>query len=166
MNLDDALKGRRSIRRFEKKAVPKKILDEIVDAVKYVPTAHNLQDYEIYVLTDEKKIADVAHHCLDQEHVKEAPVLFIVCGDVEKDKTARAPMFACQGASMAAYVIELKAYELGLGSCWVGLFHEGPIRDILGVPFRICPMAVIPVGYAAEKPKMPKRHTDYVHFVE
>jgi len=47
----------------------------------------------------------------------------------------------------------LRAYELGLGTCWVGAFDEGEVARILELPQNIKPVAVVTVGYPNESPQ-------------
>jgi len=47
----------------------------------------------------------------------------------------------------------LAATELGLGSCWVGAFDEDGVRDVLNIQKNLKPVAILPIGYPAEKPK-------------
>jgi nitroreductase len=67
---------------------------------------------------------------------------------------------------MVAYMICLKAYELGLGSCWIGAFNEDDLKDVLQLPAKLMPVAMITIGYTKENPAMPKRRDDYYHLVD
>ncbi|UCD26142.1 MAG: nitroreductase family protein [Candidatus Bathyarchaeota archaeon] len=49
--------------------------------------------------------------------------------------------------------IVLEAVELGLGSCWVRLFDEKKVKRFLGLPKRLCVVALLPVGVPDEKPR-------------
>jgi nitroreductase len=48
--------------------------------------------------------------------------------------------------------IVLEAVELGLGSCWIRLFDENKIRQLLNLPEQICVVAILPVGVPDEEP--------------
>jgi nitroreductase len=48
--------------------------------------------------------------------------------------------------------IVLEAVELGLGSCWIRLFDENRIRQLLNLPDHICVVAILPVGVPDEEP--------------
>jgi len=161
MDFDSVIEGRRSIRSFDPKDIEKEKLSEILNAVKYVPSGHNLQDYKIYVIKDEKIKKSLVYAARGQDFVERAPIVFVVCADIEKEGTKRGYLFSAESASMAAYIICLKAFELGLGSCWIGDFNEEDLRDILQLPQKLLPIAVIPIGYSKENPKMPKRREDY-----
>ena len=49
----------------------------------------------------------------------------------------------------------LAAVEEGLGTCWIGSFNEGEVAGIVGSPFAVRPVALVALGYPADKP--PKR---------
>ena len=51
----------------------------------------------------------------------------------------------------------LLGQEEGLGTCWVGAFDEKEVSKILNLPDNLHPIAIIPVGYPAEKPSPPLR---------
>lgn len=47
----------------------------------------------------------------------------------------------------------LAATALGLGTCWIGLFEEAPVKELLGIPENIKVVALTPVGVPAKNPK-------------
>jgi nitroreductase len=51
----------------------------------------------------------------------------------------------------------LQAYELDLGTCWIGAFNEGEVKRILKVPERIRAVAMTPLGYPDEPPSKKSR---------
>lgn len=51
----------------------------------------------------------------------------------------------------------LAAHELGLATVWVGSFHEGKVRQVLGLPPHLRPVTIVPVGYPAERPAPTQR---------
>ena len=51
----------------------------------------------------------------------------------------------------------LAAHARGLSTCWVGAFDENAVSEILGIPHKTRPVAIIPLGYADEAPAAPPR---------
>ena len=51
----------------------------------------------------------------------------------------------------------LTAHSMGLGACWVGAFNEDGVHMLLDLPRNLRPVALVPVGYAAEDPEPPPR---------
>lgn len=41
----------------------------------------------------------------------------------------------------------LQAGELGLGTCWLGLFYEGKVKNTLGIPRDLKVAALLTIGY-------------------
>ena len=61
-------------------------------------------------------------------------------------------LYAIQDTASAVTVILLSATALGLGSDWVRAMDEESVKDILALPNELRPVAIIPIGYAKEKP--------------
>jgi len=68
-------------------------------------------------------------------------------------------LYCIQDASCAALNMMLRAYDLRLGSAWVGAFKERDVKDILGLPAHVRPVALIPIGYPGEEPEAPPRRS-------
>lgn len=66
--------------------------------------------------------------------------------------------FGFVDASIVITQMMLQATELGLGSCWVGLFDEKIIRETLDLPDNYVPVALLPLGYAADGATPSERH--------
>ena len=123
MNTMDALKTRRSIRRFSCAPVEKEKLEAIMEAARFYPSAANLQPLKFAFLADEKRRNQAILHTrwagyLPEYSMQEAdypPVLLLVLGD---KSISREFEFS---AGAAANQIMLAATELGLASCCLGL---------------------------------------------
>jgi SagB-type dehydrogenase family enzyme len=61
----------------------------------------------------------------------------------------RGERYVLMEAGCAAQNVLLQAEALGLGAAWVGAFHDNGVRDVLGLPPGLCPLAVLPVGRRA-----------------
>ena len=57
--------------------------------------------------------------------------------------------------SIACTFMILQAYELGLGTCWIGAFKEDAVKNILKIPKQVRVVAMTPLGYPDEPP-LPK----------
>ena len=69
---------------------------------------------------------------------------------------------AVRDVAIAAQNLVLRATELDLGTCYVGLVNRDKIKEILGVPRNYVLPFVIPVGYPAEKPEITEKHENIV----
>jgi len=166
MEFDDVIEERRSIRKYKSEEIGENQLKELIKIIRYVPSAHNLQDYFVYVVKNKAKINQLTKACADQKFISEALVVFVFCADPTREGTAKAELYSTQSATMAAYAVCLKATDLNLGTCWIGLFDQTKVAQVLDIEDHLVPIAVIPVAYPAEDPQIPKRKDDYFEIVK
>jgi nitroreductase len=63
--------------------------------------------------------------------------------------------------SIACTHMILAAWELGIGSCWLGAFNEAEVKKILRIPDAVRVVAIIPFGYFANlEPPLPRKQLD------
>jgi len=157
MEAFNCIKTRRSIRKYLQKAVEFDKVCLILDAAAKAPSSGNLQDYRFIVITDKNKIRLIADHCSEQYWISEAPLLIIVCSDIERTESYYGlrgqRLYSIQNAAAAIQNILLSAHALGLGACWIGSFDEGFLSSEFGIPEKVRPQAIIPIGYSAENPE-------------
>ncbi|MEM1539732.1 MAG: nitroreductase family protein, partial [Candidatus Bathyarchaeia archaeon] len=98
---------------------------------------------------------------LGQSFIEETPVVIVACADENRSAQGYGMrgknLYCIQDTAAAVQNIHLAAYSMGLGTCWVGAFMEDEVKKILKIPEGIRPVAIIPVGYPAEKPSPPPR---------
>jgi nitroreductase len=161
MNVLEAIKGRRSIRAFKSDDVSTEVVEELIDAAIWAPSAGNIQPWEFIIVRESKIKKSLAEAALDQSSIEEAPVVIVVCANENRSFQgygARGKTLYCiQDTAAATENLLLFAYSFGLGTCWIGAFREDEVREILKIPSGVRPMAMIPVGYAAETPLPRKR---------
>lgn len=168
MDVLEAIKGRRSIRAFKNRNVSKEIVEKLVDAARYAPSAGNIQPWEFIIVRKAEIKRKLAKAALSQSFIKEATAVIIVCADETRSSHgygARGKTLYCmQDTAAAIRNILLTAYSLGLGTCWVGAFREEEARETLKIPQGIRPIAMIPVGHAAESAS-PRRKRPMAHVI-
>ena len=166
----EVLRKRRSVRKYLAKPVEEEKIKTILEHAILCESAGNLQSYEIFVVKNERIKQALARAAFEQAFVARAPVVFVVCANQERAASYYGrrgyELYAINDASIVAAHIELAACALGLATCWVGAFDEERVRKILNLPEGIKPVAIIPCGYPGERPKMPRKRRDVVHFVE
>ena len=153
METMEAIRSRRSIRRFERREVPHEALEQLVDAGRLAPTANNLQPWEFIVVTDnslKRKIAATTDH---GKFIADASALIAVfCKDTK---------YYLEDGSGATTNILLAAAALGLAACWVAGDKKPycqEVMNILNVPPRYKLVSLIAVGYpSGPPPKVAKR---------
>lgn len=161
MSVLDVIRSRRSVRSFKDKRVSSELLESLFEAASWAPSAGNVQSCEIIVVRDEETKKRLAVAALDQGFVSEAPVVFVFCANLYKIQryygNRGVSLYAIQDAAASIENMLLAAHELGLGACWVGEFSEAEVKRILSIPDGVRPVALVPVGYPDEKPRVPKR---------
>lgn len=150
----DLLKARRSVRHYQRKEVPREVIERLIEAARWSPSGANIQPWHFVVVTREdlrREVGDEAKFFfVKSRHVSEAPLLIVVCGDTKS-------AFHVVDCSLAGANIIMEATSLGLGTCWIGAFHEDRIKEILGIPEGMKVVGIITVGYPAETPPPPPK---------
>lgn len=147
------IKTRRSIRKYKSQDVPEDHLNKILEAARWSPSAINKQPWQFVVVKDQnikKEISNNVH--LTNRFVSKAPVIMVVCADLEKSQK-----WALVDCALACQNILLEAHSLGLGSCFIGAFNEDKIKNILKIPDKMKILGLITIGYPAEKPQASPR---------
>lgn len=170
METIEAIKSRRSIRRYSEKPVEFEKITTILEAGTYAPSAGNLQDWRFIIVSEKPLIKQVSEYCIEQYWINTAPVLIIVCANPEKHEMYYGlrgkRLYNVQDCAAAIQNMMLTATDLGLGSCWIGAFEEDKIRSTFGIPTDVRPQAIITIGYTDEIPeeKVIKPIEDVVYF--
>lgn len=152
METYEAILGRRSVRSFRADPVPEEIIDRLMRAGMGGPSASNQWPLQFMVLTDREKLGQLAT-IRGYEIVERAPLVVLVCGDMEKNRLG---VIWVMDGSIAAQNILLAAHDAGLGAVWLGCW-PAPERmpdthRVLGLPWQIVPFAVLAMGYADHAP--------------
>ncbi len=171
MELIEAIKGRRSIRRYRDKDVEEWKIRELIDAARWAPSAGNTQTWRFYVVENE----DIKHSlylaALKQRAVKEAPVVIVVCFDTDEMRayygSRGVHLYGIQDTAAAIQNLLLRAYDLGLGTCWIGAFDEAAVSSALELKESLRVVALITLGYPAERPLSRRKDVEEITcFVE
>lgn len=108
--------ARRSIRKYTSQNIEKEKLDEILKVALTSPTGRNLKPFELIVVRDKDSLEKLSlAKSTGSAMLKEADTAIIILGNPQKSNTWN------EDASIVSFSIQLKAYELGLGSCWINL---------------------------------------------
>ena len=155
------IKRRRSVRRFKPEKIDHETLKKLADAARWGPSAGHRQPLEIVIVTDEKVKEKLSKAALGQEHIRNAPAVFVMCGDISRTKSRYGErgqnLYVIQDVAVATQNLLLQATALGLGSVWVGAFSEQRVREILDLPPLVRPFAIVPIGLPDESPRPPEK---------
>ncbi|NOX45258.1 MAG: nitroreductase family protein [Caldiserica bacterium] len=163
----EIIKGRRSVRRFKPDPIPDGDLAEILEAATWAPSAGNAQPWRFVVVRDRGLKAELVAAALGQGFIAEAPVVVVVCADLERARRAYGErgegLYCIQDTAAATQNMLLAAHAKGLGNCWVGAFSEEEVRAVLSLPDGLRPVAIVPIGRPAQEPRpRPRRPLEEV----
>lgn len=158
MDTLEAIRSRRSVRKYKSQTVPREYIEKIIDAARLAPSARNIQPWCFVVITDynmRSKIADLTDY---GKFIKEAAVcIAVLCEDTK---------YYLEDGCAATENILLAATALGLGSCWVAgdkKPYAPKIVELIGAPKNYKLVSLIALGYPADdKPRPPKKDLESV----
>jgi nitroreductase len=149
MEFYDVIKTRRSIRSYKSEPVSEAVLDRILDAARIAPSGSNRQPWRFIVVRDPAVKTDVVKHCGNQAFIGEAPLIIVACGpDIGYNRGGwMEDKSVVMDVTIAFTQMILAARAEGLGTCWIGLFENEPLKQLLGLPDEFNIVAVTPLGY-------------------
>jgi nitroreductase len=163
----EAIKTRRSVRKFLDKPVEPEKLQAVLQAAQQAPSWANLQCWRFVVVQDaamKRRISELSY--LEsffspkgyktnpaQKALAEAPVVIVACADPTRSGDLWYQNYYLTDVGIATENLMLAAHALGLGSVFVGVFDEEKLRELLGIPSDIRVVGLFPVGYSAEEKK-------------
>ncbi|MBF0527860.1 MAG: nitroreductase family protein [Deltaproteobacteria bacterium] len=174
--LTTAIKNRRSIRTYLEKDVPPDLVEQVLDAVKWSPSWANTQVWEVVVIRDrsikEKLQQTLAPRNPATKALVDAPVLLAMCGRLKASGyynqvvTTKFGDWFMFDLGIATQSLCLQAHDLGLGTVVVGLFDHDKAGAVLNVPEGYEIACLIPLGFPAKEPLVPKRREikEFIHF--
>jgi len=148
LRIFDLIKGRRSIRKYSLREIPRDVLFKILEAARWAPSAHNAQPWRFIVITERSLKRKLAEQMADEwtkdmtrngvprdtreklakasvKQFTDAPVLIVACLTMEDMDTypdsrrmTYEHIMAVQSLAASIQNILLAAYSEGLGACW------------------------------------------------
>ena len=177
MDVLEAIKTRRSIRKYKPDPIDDALLTKVLDAAHLAPSWANTQCWRFVVVKDKdtkSKLADTltpTNSALDA--IRSAPVVIVACAELGKAGAHGGPWETDKGdwfmfdVALAMDHLTLAAHSLGLATVHVGLFDAKKAEAVLGVPsgFRVVEMT--PLGYPDQvRDPRPRKPLSEVVFYE
>lgn len=163
MDVLEAIKTRRSIRKYEKRPVPEELLEKILEAGRWAPSASNAQPWNFIVLRDEGIRRELARVSTYGKFLAEAPLGIAVVIDPQ------ASTHPVADGAIATQNMLLAAHALGLGACYIGSYgsvYEEKAKKILGIPENKRLLSLISVGFPAESRKSSREELREIVFID
>jgi len=173
MDVMEAIKGRRSIRKYRTEPVSEEALQTVLEAARLAPSWANTQCCRLVVVRDaetKSKLADTLKGLRSgrinpaTEAVRSAPVVIAACAErglsgYYKDESGQSVISTDKGESwfmfdvaLAMQNLALAAQALGLGTVHTGLLDAVEAARILGVPENVVVVELVPLGWPDEEP--------------
>jgi nitroreductase len=134
MTVLDCIRNRYSVRSYTAQPVTDAELETVLDAGRMAQSAKNFQEWRFVVVRNDIMRQKLVPACRNQGFVAEAPVVIACCGtNIDYVMTCGQHAYALDLA-IAMENMHLVAYELGLGTCWLGAFFEDQVKELLGIP--------------------------------
>ncbi|NJE02841.1 nitroreductase family protein [Thermococcus sp. MV11] len=154
MEFFEVLRKRRSVRRFQERPVPRKLVEKLLEAAFLSPSSFNRRPWHFIVVDDKEKLLALSKAKPGASGLATVPLAIVVTAD-----ESRSDVWV-EDASIAAEHIQLAAFDLGLSSFWVQIRNrmndekrtaEEYVRELLGIPENYRVVCIIGVGYPAER---------------
>ena len=177
MEVMEAIKARRSIRKYKTAPVDDKIVELVLEAAHWAPSWANTQCWRFIVVRDANIKSELADTLTEgnpaTEAVKNAPVLIVACAELGKSGYYRGEPATDKGdwfmfnVALAMQNLVLAAHSLGLGTVHVGAFNAQKAEAILEVPPGFCVVEMTPLGYPDEQPSArPRKELSEIVFCD
>lgn len=150
MNVSDAVKTRKSVRKYVDRPVEESKLNAVLGAGRLAPSASNRQEWRFVVVRESGTRKRLAEAAGGQTFVAEAPVVIAACAKTDGRVMTCGQLSYPIDVAIALDHMTLAAVELGLGTCWIGLFEEKKVKEILGIPEEIRVVQLMPLGYPVD----------------
>ncbi|KLU62462.1 5,6-dimethylbenzimidazole synthase [Peptococcaceae bacterium CEB3] len=171
MDFTEVIRRRRSIRAYKSDPVAKEMIEQVLEAARQAPSWKNLQCWRFIVVTERERREAVAQAFSPTnpgvKALLEAPHIVVLCANPSESEVWEGKDFYMLDAGLAMEHLILAATDLGLATCWQGLFHEDKIKEALGIPPEIRVPALTPLGYPnQERNQRPRKLLGEIAFRE
>ena len=169
METYEAILARRSIRSFTDEPVSDEAIDRLLKSAMAAPSACNKRPWEFYVVKNPALQEKLRHTTMFSN--LNSSLIIVVAGNDKRSLAHRVNDYWIQDCSAAVENMLLTAVELGLGSCWCGLFPMATpvkrVRETLELPEHIIPMAMLHFGHPKEVAEPRTQYEEKrVHMIE
>ena len=186
MEIIEAIKTRRSIRRYKPDPIDDKTLEIVLDAARWAPSWKNTQCWRFIVVRDENIKAELADSLVKVDAgdtvfdnpsiraVKQAPVVVVACAKMGKSGYNLGKPDADKGdcwymydVALAMQNLALAAHSLGLGTVTVGGMDARKVASILELPEDFRVITLTPFGYPDQEVKpTPRKELSEIVFYD
>ncbi len=162
MDVFEAIKKRRSIRKYKPDSIPDEKLKMIFESARLAPSAGNRQPWRFVVVRNAERKKALAKVADNQTFIADAGTIIAAVGDPEISKR-----WYDKDVMTAVEHMVLTATALGYGTCWIGAFNEEEVKHLLGIPEEMSVIALLPLGIPdVAPPPKPRKEISEIFFEE
>ena len=146
MDLYEAIRTRRSVRRYAPAPVPRETLDRVFEAVRLAPSACNIQPW-LFLLAGPGEKREALKKAVRQDWAFTAPWIVVGLGNSQAAWQRDGKSIHEVDVAIATEHLALAAAAEGLGTCWICAFNRKAVHQALGLPPEWEPVVITPLGY-------------------
>lgn len=166
MELMEAIRTRRSIRKFDDRPITDDMVREMLDAAMMAPSAGNAQPWQFVVVNERARLDAMKELHPYISMVAQAELGVLICGDLSLEKY---PGYWVQDCSAAMQNMLLAIHGMGLGAVWTGIYpmedRVNAFRTMFNLPDNVIPLGFAPIGYPAQSPESKSRfREERIHY--
>ena len=155
----DAVRSRRNVRQYSGRSIGEADLEQIVEAGRRAPSAHNAQPWDFVVVTDPEMLQKLSNVWKGATHlVGAAGAIAVVSPTHEGD--LREQMLVRYDAGQATMAMMITAADLGIGTAHTQIDDQELARELLGHPEDRYVSSLFALGYPADRPLRPLTRFD------
>ncbi len=165
MKTSEAIRSRRSVRKYEERPVEREKIEQLLRAAMQAPSAGNQQPWEFLVVENKEMLQKLA-----KAHPYALPMAKAALGILvlSKEAALKHPAYWQQDLAAATQNLLLEAVELGLGAVWMGVAPEEDrmqfIKDLFQLPQGVTPFAMLAVGYSPDNQFVDRFDATRIHY--
>jgi nitroreductase len=153
MEVGEAIRSQRAVRRFQERPIPAEVLDQVLDAARRAPSSMNEQRWAFVLVTDPGRLRELAAVGDYADHLSGAAAAVALVTPQAEEVWRRESIAFDLG--QCAQNLMLAAWEHGIGSVHAAVYDEALVRELLGVPEDHRCDYVLALGYPASLPRGP-----------
>jgi nitroreductase len=150
MDVFKCIIGRRSVRSYQDREVPEEALQKILEAARWSPSASNQQPWEFIIIRNRGLLQKIATKARYGSFIADAPMAIAVVTDPSTK-------WHIIDGSTAVQNMTLAAWEMGIGTCWIGSLERDEVKGLLGIPEEFHLLTILPFGYPAKVGKSSRK---------
>ena len=156
MTVQEAIETRRSVRKYKDTPIEDEKLIAVLEAGRISPSARNAQDWRFVIVRNPELMQKLAEASENQPSMLSAPAALVAIATGDREMLCGVHT-EIMDTSIAFTSMLLRAWELGLGTCWLGRFHADRVAAALNISATEKVIAMSPIGYPDETPDLRPR---------